>query len=54
MRNHKVILLIDQLKRTINELESEVCNVPVSYVSRPELYHEIVNFENYNNENNLD
>lgn len=54
MRNHKVILLIDQLKRTINELESEVCNVPVSYVSRPELYKEIVKFENYNNENNLD
>jgi hypothetical protein len=54
MRKHKVILLIDQLKRTINELESEVCNVPVSYVSKPELYDQILEFENYNKENDLD
>ncbi len=51
MSNHKVIILIDQLKRTINELESEVRNVPVSYVSSPKLYDEVLKFENYNNEN---
>ena len=53
MLRHKAILLIDQLKRTINELESEVCNVPVSYVSKPELYDEVLKFENYNKENDL-
>jgi hypothetical protein len=53
MNRDNVIFLIDQLKTTINQLENEVCNVPVSYVSDTKLYDEILKFENYNKENEL-